>query len=304
MNYNIRKLSMFLAGVMPYYWEKLNKFHFKKNFIGFISKEELKDIEESSKDDEDMFFITLNELGLNNKIEDFLKKIKPILENLKKEIPNEIIENNTIIKLNKFNIEKDINNNLKKIKSDFLNKYKDKIKELESSLNNKNNWNNYESIIEEFLLKSSYIEKWFSKEFKFEYSWQKIDRLLKLNKNFLNKKHEDAWFIAIEVKYKQDKKWKWADFWLNEVPQFESYMNQLSKFNISKYWLLITSSKIKTGVKKKLETILENLNSNNQSFYLWLITWNEILKFLENKDEYEWIWFDEFIKMSFIKWVK
>lgn len=93
MNIDIRRLSMFLAWVMPYYWEKLNKFHFKKVCINdnILTKELLQDIEQNSVNDEDFFFIALNEIKLNLQISLFLEKIKPYLENLSKSLPDEFL---------------------------------------------------------------------------------------------------------------------------------------------------------------------------------------------------------------------
>jgi len=58
------------------------------------------------------------------------------------------------------------------------------------------------------------------------------------------------------------------------------------------------------NIKKTAIENFDNENSNNQSFYISLITWKEIKEFLENKWIYENMSFDEFIERSFIKWLK
>lgn len=186
----------------------------------------------------------------------------------------------------------------------FLKKFNDIISELENSNNNKYNWNQYEDFVEKFLLNSSFFNKSFQKEFMFEIWGQKIDKLLKLNKNILNINNPFIWYTIVEIKFKKDKDWNWNLLSVNEVPQFESYIKILSKNNISKYWIFVCSSEFKENAREKFKVILENENSNNQSFYIALITWKEIKEFLENKWIYENMSFDEFIERSFIKWLK
>jgi len=190
------------------------------------------------------------------------------------------------------------------IKNKFLTKYNDILNELENSKNNKFNWNHYEELIEEFLLNSSYFSRWFSNEFKFEIWWQKIDRLLRLNKNILNINNPHLWYVIVEMKYKKDKKWDWDNVSVGEVPQFESYIKIISKYNISKYWIFVCSNTFKQTAIEKFKAILDNENSNDQSFYIWLITWKDIIEFLGNKSNYKNMSFDEFIERSFIKWFK
>lgn len=107
MNIEIRRLSMFLAWVMPYYWEKINKFHFKKVCLNdkILDKELLQDIEQNSVNDEDFFFIALNEIKLNSKIWLFLEKINPYLENLSKKLPDEFINHASSFPLFTWNIK-------------------------------------------------------------------------------------------------------------------------------------------------------------------------------------------------------
>ncbi len=190
------------------------------------------------------------------------------------------------------------------IKRDFLKEYKEILESIENSTNNKYNWNEYENLIEKFLLNTSYFNKWFTKEFKFEIWWQKIDKLLRLNKNILNINNPNLWYVIVEIKFKKDKDWDWENLSVNEVPQFESYIRILSKNNISKYWIFVCSNDFKTTSIEKFKAILDNENSNNQSFYISLITWKELIEFLENKWNYENMSFDEFIERSFIKWLK
>jgi len=195
--------------------------------------------------------------------------------------------------------ESEEKNDLSEIKKLFLDEYNDILNSLEDSKNNKYNWNEYENLVEKFLLKSSYFNKWFSKEFRFEIWWQKIDKLLRLNKNILNINNPELWYTIIEIKFKKDN-----DVSVNEVPQFESYIKVLAKNKISKYWIFVCNNDFKTTAIEKFKVILENENSNNQSFYISLITWKEIKDFLENKWNYENMSFDEFIERSFIKWLK
>lgn len=195
--------------------------------------------------------------------------------------------------------ESEEKNDLSEIKKLFLDEYSDILNSLEDSKNNKYNWNEYENLVEKFLLKSSYFNKWFSKEFRFEIWWQKIDKLLRLNKNILNINNPELWYTIIEIKFKKDN-----DVSVNEVPQFESYIKVLAKNKISKYWIFVCNNDFKTTAIEKFKVILENENSNNQSFYISLITWKEIKDFLENKWNYENMSFDEFIERSFIKWLK
>lgn len=190
-------------------------------------------------------------------------------------------------------------NDLAETKKDFLAKYNEIIDSLEDSKNNKFNWTEYENLVEEFLLNSSYFNKWFSKEFKFEIWWQKIDKLLRLNKNILNINNPELGYVITEIKFKKD-----SNLSVSEVPQFESYIKILAKNKISKYWIFVCSNDYKSTAIEKFKAILDNENSNNQSFYISLITWSEIKEFLENKWNYENMSFDEFIERSFIKWLK
>ncbi|EKD44199.1 MAG: hypothetical protein ACD_71C00215G0006 [uncultured bacterium (gcode 4)] len=190
-------------------------------------------------------------------------------------------------------------NDVSGLKKLFLSQYIDLIESLEDSNNNKFNWTEYENFIEKFLLHSSYFNTGFKKEFKFEIWWQKIDKLLKLNRHILNLNNPELGYTVVEIKFK-----KKNDLSVNEVPQFESYIRILAKNKISRYWIFACSNDYKTTAIEKFKVILENENSNNQSFYISLITWIEIREFLENRGNYENMTFDEFIERSFIKWLK
>lgn len=185
------------------------------------------------------------------------------------------------------------------LKRCFFEKYADLIASLEDSDNNKFNWTEYENFVEKFLLNSSYFNSGFKKEFKFEIWWQKIDKLLKLKGNILNVNNPELGYAVVEIKFK-----KKGDLSVNEVPQFESYIKILAKNKISKYWIFVCSNDFKTTAIEKFKVILENENSNAQSFYISLISWTEIREFLENRGNYENMSFDEFIERSFIKWLK
>lgn len=195
---------------------------------------------------------------------------------------------------------------LAKEKSELLKVFTSKLSELNSSWNNKWNWNWFEELCENFLLKSSYFESWF-KEFEFEDWTDKIDRLLKLKKDIWNfgKGTNYLGYVVLEAKFKKKKKGGNQDLnWATEVNQLKNYIERLNKYWVSKYAIVITSSDYKETYRTKIWDYCRERVTEKNPFYLSLLTVDEIKKFLENKWNYENMSFDEFIERSFIKWLK
>lgn len=175
------------------------------------------------------------------------------------------------------------------------------VDNLKNSKNNKFNGNSFEEICEEFLLCSTYFEPWFQ-EFAFEDGTWKIDRILKLKKEIGNFQRESSylWYVVIECKH--IKKWPVS---AHEAPQFITYIDRLNKYWVAKYWIAITTN----SYTKEYKTLLSNdikervMNAKNP-LYVSILTIEWIKRFLENKDEYKNMWFDEFIERSFIRWLK
>lgn len=174
------------------------------------------------------------------------------------------------------------------------------LKKLKWSKNNKDNWNQFEVFSEKFLLQSSYFEQWF-KEFAFEDGTEKIDRLMKLNKDIWNfwKNTWYLWYVIVEAKYKKESKNS-----ASEVPQLVSYVERLHEFGISKYAIVITSTKHKETYSTKLWDYARKQVIKENPFYFSLLTIEDMQSFLSNEWDYTNMWFDEYIERSFIKWLK
>lgn len=174
------------------------------------------------------------------------------------------------------------------------------LKKLKSSKNNKDNWNQFENFAEKFLLQSSYFEKGF-KELAFEDWTEKIDRLMRLNKDIWNfwKNTWYLWYTILEAKYKKEAKNS-----ASEVPQIVSYAKRLHKYGIAKYAIVITSTKHKNTYLTQLWDYAREKVIEKNPFYFSLITIEDIQSFLSNEWNYVNMCFDEYIERSFIKWLK
>lgn len=210
------------------------------------------------------------------------------------------------VDLNQYiNIWINFNTELSSIKNKLLIKMNSELELLNKSKSNKWNWNWFEELCENFLLHSSYFEPWF-KEFEFEDKTEKIDRLLKLKKDIwaFSKKTNYLWYVILEAKFKKENQWLKAKDWAWEVSQLKSYIERLNGYWISKYAIIITSSKYKNTYNTIIWDYCRKKVIENNPFYISLLTIEEIKLFLENKWNYENMSFDEFIERSFIKWLK
>ncbi len=306
MNFEIRRFSMFLSWVMPYYWEKLNKFHFKKLCLDnkILEKELLQDIEQDSNSDESFFFICLNEIKLKWKIVLFLKHVKPYLDNISKIIPDEFIinTNDTLITVN--NIDNSIINILPqniliiedtkwiKVWENFLRKYwinnikvvfsewcsddrREKSLQLINQLNNKYNFNIFR-IIDRGWLPEDYVdeliplkEKKYNKFNSYKFIFLPVNEV----ENFilLDKTYNTTRYFK-EDKIKDINKFLNENFSNLELKYdtiLNSKLNEFSKELELKYW---NTEKQKVEIKNNAKTDLKKY-----------INGKDIIKYLNTK---------------------
>lgn len=176
-----------------------------------------------------------------------------------------------------------------------LEQFSSVLSELEASNNNKLNWNKFEELCEQFLLKSSFFEPW-HKEFEFEDGTAKIDRIMKLKKHIIpHIEDTNYWYIVLESKYKTTAEVSAWDTW-----QLKEYIDRLNDYGLCNYGISITTNWFKETYKTKIWDRIKKI-ARDWKCFVSLIDMKEVTAFLTNEWEYEDMNFDEFIERSFIK---